>query len=99
MRILVPEGTELVEATGFDENTVAVGTDLGKTLIEGFFALQPQSQKTLKLTLSIPYTPGEEYRLMIQKQPGTYSPKHTVTIGDSFEEFDLTADKTVEIPL
>ncbi|OGV92973.1 hypothetical protein A3B57_00615 [Microgenomates group bacterium RIFCSPLOWO2_01_FULL_47_10] len=99
MRILVPKGTELANSQGFDDKTVEVSEDLGKTVIEGFFTLQPQSQKTLKLTLSTPYRPDGEYRLLIQKQPGTYAPKHTVTVGDTLEEFDLTTDKTLEFAL
>jgi hypothetical protein len=74
MRIYVPMGSELVESLGFEEDTVKTYDELGKTVIEGFFLLQPQSQTKLVLKYTVPYSPEDEYRLMIQKQPGTYSP-------------------------
>ncbi|MFC1653820.1 DUF4012 domain-containing protein [Patescibacteria group bacterium] len=99
IRIYIPIGSELVETQGFEKDSVEVYEELGKTVIEGFFLLQPQSQTKLKLTYSSPYSPTDKYKLMIQKQPGTYAPKHTITIGDSFEEFELLSDKTLEIDL
>lgn len=97
MRVYVPLGTELVNSQGFEEKTVEVSEEFGKTVIEGFFTLQPQSQKTLKLSLSVPYTPSDEYNIMIQKQSGTYAPKHTITVGDGYEEFELTQDQVKSI--
>jgi hypothetical protein len=99
MRIYVPMGSELVESLGFEEDTVKTYDELGKTVIEGFFLLQPQSQTKLVLKYTVPYSPEDEYRLMIQKQPGTYSPKHAVTVGSNLVEVDLVKDTTLELPL
>lgn len=97
MRVYVPKGAELVSTQGFEDKTVEQSEEFGKTVIEGFFTLQPQSQKTLKLSFSIPYKKSGKYRLMIQKQPGTYSPKYTLIVGDTLEEFELSSDKILEI--
>lgn len=96
-RIYVPLGTELVEHQGFEEGSVETYEELGKTVIEGFFKLQPQSQAKLKITLSVPYKVEGEYNLMIQKQPGTYTPKHTISVGNEYKEIFLDSDKTLSI--
>lgn len=94
VRIFVPEGSTLVESLGFEEDSVKTYTDLGKTVIEGFFKMEPQSQAKLVLTYTIPYIGDGTYEYLIQKQPGTYNPKYTITFDTYQEEFELTSDKT-----
>jgi hypothetical protein len=99
-RIYLPKGSQLTEALGFDDNTVNVSDDLDKTVIEGFFKLNPQSQAKIILTYSIPYKPQDTYNLYVQKQPGKDAPEYTVSLSDYFrEEFALTTDKTLSIKL
>lgn len=99
-RIYLPLGSELVEARGFREDSVEVSEDLGLTVIEGFFSLNPQSQARVTLSYTTPYSPNSGvYRQLIQKQPGTRAPQWSVTLLDIREEFDLTTDKEIIIPL
>jgi hypothetical protein len=93
-------GTTLDESIGFDEDTVITYDELGKTVVEGFFTFQPESQAKLRLTYSVPYKPSGEYKLLIQKQPGKKLPKYTVTFNDTDkQEFELDNDKTITFPL
>ena len=99
-RIYLPKGSQLTEALGFDDGTVAVSEDLDKTVIEGFFKLNPESQAKIILTYSIPYKPQGSYNLYVQKQPGKNAPEYTVSLNDYFrEEFALATDKTLSIKL
>lgn len=80
-RIYVPLGSVLKSAKGFEVDTTT-SEDFGKTVFEGFFTLAPQSVKKLEIEYTTP--PGTvtgDYRLLIQKQPGTREIKHTVTLG------------------
>lgn len=99
-RIYLPKGSQLTEALGFDDDTVNVSEDLDKTVIEGFFKLNPQSQAKIILTYTIPYQPQDTYNLYVQKQPGKDAPEYTVSLNDYFrEEFELITDKTLSIKL
>jgi len=98
VRLYVPAGSTLVEALGFEPDTVKTNEDLGKTVFEGFFQLQPQSQAKIIFTYKLPFqASAKDYQLLIQKQPGTKAPHYTVTINDQTQEFDLTVDKEVQI--
>src|SRR3990167_31339 len=98
VRLYVPAGSTLVEALGFEADTVKTNEDLGKTVFEGFFQLQPQSQAKIIFTYKLPFKASDKnYQLLIQKQPGTKAPHYTVTINDQTQEFDLTVDKEVQI--
>lgn len=99
VRVYLPQGSELEESLGFEDDTEKTYEELGKTVVEGFFQLQPQSQAKIKLSYTVPYNPDGEYQLMIQKQPGTYNPKYTVTVNNTQEEFFLTSDKILKLPL
>lgn len=97
IRVYVPLGSELVSTDGFVEDTVDVSEDLGKTVIEGFYTLAPESQVTLSVEYTVPYVPGETYDLLIQKQPGLGEPEYTVIYDGMRETFDLNKD--VELSL
>lgn len=86
-RIYVPEGSELIETTGFLSNdrisggsetpaTVSLDEDLHKTVFEGFISVEPQTEDTMTLRYKLPQTVVEQiesgqYTLYVQKQPGT----------------------------
>ena len=101
VRLYVPRGSTLVEALGFEEGTSQTSEDLGKTVFEGFFKLQPQSQAKIIFTYKLPLkATGKNYKLLIQKQPGTKTPHYIITTnGEPREEFDLTSDKEITIKL
>jgi hypothetical protein len=67
---------------------------LDKTVIEGFFKLNPESQVTLKVSYSAPIE-ASPYRLLIQKQPGTKNSAAALTINNYPHAFTLDRDTTV----
>jgi len=97
VRLYVPKGSKLIEALG-SEVPVETKEDLGKTVFEGFFTLRPQGQAKLIFKYEVPYK-EKEYRLLIQKQPGTQNSKYTIITPQGKSEFDLTSDREVSISL
>jgi len=96
VRFYLPLGAEITETLGFEEGSVETSEDLGKTVVEGFFKFPPQSQSKIKISYTIPYSPEDQYKLLIQKQPGKIAPKYTVTFNQvEQQEFDLKTDKEV----
>ena len=80
IRVYVPEGSELVEFKG-SERKVQTYEDLGKTVFEGFLTVQPLGQSEVTITYTLPGNiDTNEYRIMIQKQPGQQTQKLTVNI-------------------
>ncbi|OGY20169.1 MAG: hypothetical protein A2900_03650 [Candidatus Chisholmbacteria bacterium RIFCSPLOWO2_01_FULL_50_28] len=95
VRLYVPKGSKLLEALG-SEVPVETKEDLGKTVFEGFFTLRPQGQAKLVFRYEVPYE-GKDYRLLIQKQPGSKKAKYTIATPQGREEFDLASDREVTI--
>lgn len=93
-RIYVPKGSTLGDSTG-SEVEVSTYEDLGKTVFEGFFILRPQGVTELNIKYKTPVKVkmGQEYKLLVQKQPGTEGHQYTVTVGKRKEEFKLIKDK------
>jgi len=97
-RVLLPQGSQLIEAKGYLDDSVQTSTVMDKTQIEGFFKLSPESQAKLTLSYSVPYVPSDnQYLLTIQKQPGTKQPKVTVTLNGQATTFDLSTDQTLTL--
>lgn len=94
-RIYVPKGSTLVDAQGFDDPGETY-EELGKTVFSGGFELRPQGVKKITLTYKLPFKANREYKLFIQKQPGTDKPLHTVKVGKKEEEFFLRTDKELK---
>lgn len=90
-RIYVPEGSELVSSEGFDDNA-EVYTELGKTVFAGGFELRPEGVKKITIKYKLPFLVNNEYRLLVQKQPGTDSPLYSFMIGKKEDEMYLRAD-------
>ncbi len=97
-RIYVPKGAVLKSAKGY-ELDMTTTEDLGKTVFEGFFTLSPQSVKKLEVEYTVPagYVDGD-YKLLIQKQPGTKDIKTTLTLGTAKPKV-YTLDSDLEIIL
>lgn len=98
IRIYVPKGSVLKSGTGFEVD-LAPGEDLGKTVFDGFFTLAPQSVKKLELEYT---TPGGiitgDYKLLIQKQPGTKVVKHTISVGGGKAKvYQINSDQEIVI--
>ncbi len=94
VRIYVPEGSEVVEILGSDiqKNTFK---DLGKTVIEAFIELRPESKTKLivKYTLPFKHQSNKTYKMLIQKQPGAKNHQYTINYGNTQEEFELDGDR------
>ena len=97
MRLYVPEGSQIVEVLGSDVAAVA-NKDLGKTVIESFIELRPESRTKLVVKYTLPFKhQGGDYKLFIQKQPGAKNHHYTVTLGGNTQEFDLDKDRELTL--
>jgi len=92
VRVYVPEGSQLVEVLGSDIAAV-VNKDLGKTVLEGFIELRPESRTKLIFKYTLPFKKTGEYRLLLQKQPGAKNHHYSVSLGNNTQEFVLDADR------
>jgi len=98
VRIYVPEGSELIEILGSDIDPTT-SKDLGKTVIEAFIELRPESKTKLIVKYRLPFQhdSSQDYKLFIQKQPGAKNHQYIVTLGNTTEEFELDADKELSL--
>ncbi len=99
-RIYVPKGSILKSSSGYEVD-LTTSEDLGKTVFDGFFTLSPQSIKKLELEYTVPAgtVTGTDYKLLIQKQPGTKEIKNTMTVdGGKAKVYELNADQEIVIP-
>jgi hypothetical protein len=99
-RIYVPKGSVLKAARGY-ELDMTTTEDFGKTVFEGFFTLSPQSVKKLEVEYTVPAgtISGDEYKLLIQKQPGTKDIKTTIQLGSTKSKvYNLDSDQEIILP-
>lgn len=101
VRLYVPKGSVLIETSGF-ETEIKTYEELGKTVFEGFYGdkypLRPQSSAKVvfKYTLPFKVKKGEEFRLLIQKQPGVESYEYLIDFNGQKQEFELRTDKELK---
>jgi hypothetical protein len=96
-RVYVPKGSKLVEAVGFDDQ-VEVKEDSGKTVLEGFVRIAPQSSTKTIYTYTLPWKSSSAPKhFLIQKQVGKETPHYKVELPDRIEEFDLSTDKSFSV--
>lgn len=99
LRVYVPQGSTLVEATGF-ETGQATGEDLGKTVFEGFFTLTPLNVHTITLKYKLPNKMKGSYKMLMQKQGGSKDFPYKVSVNGRAEpEIILNADKELVFSL
>ena len=99
IRIYVPKGSKLIKSSGTNV-AITASEDLEKTVFEGFFELRPEGTAKIELEYTVPLKLGKEYKLLIQKQPGTEG--HTYDIeafGHKQRPFPLTTDKELIVKL
>jgi hypothetical protein len=97
LRVYLPAGSQLIEAKGF-ESGQATGTDLGKTVVEGFFTVAPLNNKPIVIKYTSGYRAASPYRLLIQKQAGTKNFPYKVTVNNKTQpEIILDADKEISV--
>lgn len=87
LRVLVPEGSRLVESEGFDD-AVSVDTEWGKTVIGGLVEVPIQSSKQVVLSYELPerlnVQDASRYSLLVQQQPGIRQESVNVAVGVPF---------------
>ena len=98
VRIYVPKGSELLGAEGLEKKENPY-EDLGKTVFAGYFQLRPEGVAKVTFKYKLPMKINKEYKLLIQKQPGTDGPLYTINLGKHEEEFLLKTDKEIKIGL
>lgn len=92
IRLLVPKGSKLLSVVG-SEVKEQVSEDLDKTVFEAFFTMRPQSQSKIVFKYELPKLDLSTYRLLIQKQPGTPTIKHTIILNGNQTIVELDQDK------
>lgn len=87
LRLLVPERGDLLEATlgGLDVEVEDVTVEFSRTVFGQFFSIPPDAAQELTFTYSVPFVVDMsddpyEYRLLVQKQPGTRAIPLTVAV-------------------
>ncbi len=92
VRLYVPKGSKLTGVVGSEvkENTFE---DLGKTVFDAFFTMRPESSSKLVFTYELPSLNLSPYRMLIQKQPGLTSVKHSISLDGKPTTIDLVKDQ------
>jgi len=98
VRIYVPKGAELIEFEGIEDQEEPY-EEFGKTVFAGFFELRPLGVVKVTVKYRLPFKATDEYRLFLQKQPGTDAPLYTIKVDKQEEEFFLKTDKEFKIAL
>lgn len=96
-RLYVPEGAELVSASGFNEEARVYQED-GFTVFDGFFVLEPLGTAKLSFTYTVPYNNTEEYVGKVWKQGGLESFEVLFDVTGGQEIVPVTSDITYTTP-
>lgn len=98
LRIYVPQGSKLISFQG-SETKVKTYNELGKTVFEGFLRVVPLGKTKVVVEYELPFKSSlKDYRLLIQKQPGTSGHLFTVKIDGKIilDRFPLTSDYEIK---
>lgn len=98
VRVYVPKGSELITVEGLEAKEDPY-EEFGKTVFSGFFQLRPEGVSKLTFKYKLPFKVSKEYKLLIQKQPGTDGFLYTIKLNKYQEEFLLKTDKEIKIGL
>ncbi len=100
MRVYIPDGSKLI--TQESQADFEEAKDLNKKVFESFSITSPLTSSTSSFTYELPFKvkPGEEYKMLIQKQAGTTSTEIIIRLnGKVIDKFDLTTDKEIKFKL
>lgn len=98
IRIYVPKGSKLLKSSGTQEFTTSEEYD--KTVFESFFELRPDGALKIELEYTVPVKIDSQYKLLIQKQPGTKGHTYEIeALGKKQKAFPLETDKELLIKL
>lgn len=97
-RLLVPKGSVLSTSKG-SQVKVATSEDLGKTVFDAFFTVNPQGKASMSYEYTLPFKLTDDtLPVLLQKQPGVDTLPVTVSVnGKKVEEFDLRTDKELTL--
>lgn len=98
VRVYVPKGSQLIASEGLEAKADPY-EDLGKTVFAGFFQLRPEGVAKVTFKYTLPLKVTGQYKLLIQKQPGTDGFLYTIKLGRHSDEFYLKTDKEIKIAL
>ena len=99
VRIYVPKGSELISTEGLEDKKDPY-EEFGKTVFAGFFELRPEGLAKVVVKYKLPFkVTDKEYRIFLQKQPGTDTPLYIINIGKSEEELFLKTDKELRFKI
>lgn len=98
VRIYVPKGSELIAAEGLEKQYDSI-EELGKTVFSGYFKLRPEGVSKVTFKYSLPFKNSGDYKMLIQKQPGTDKPLYIIRTESYEDEFFLNIDKEVRIKI
>jgi len=96
VRVYVPKGSTLIDAAGLEAKQDPY-EDLGKTVFAGYFQLRPEGVSKVTFKYKLPMKFLKDYKMLIQKQPGTDGFLYTIKLGRHVEEFFLKTDKEIKI--
>lgn len=93
LRIYVPKGAKLTSFQGSEKATKTYD-DLGKTVFEGFLNINPEGSSKVVVKYELAQKIKEnEYKILIQKQAGTYNNAYEVLLnGSTLKKFELLKD-------
>lgn len=96
IRFYVPKGSRLSEFKGSIKK-VQTYDELGKTVFEGYLEVPTEGKATATVTYTVPSELRNNYRLYVEKQPGTDNQKLKVQV-DGRTKYDgiLDVDKEVK---
>lgn len=93
LRLYVPEGSKLVG--GNFNNSIELGKQMYQTVLKT--TLGNSSSVTFTYELPLKIKKGDEYRLLIQKQPGTGAPEVNIKVnGKQKDKFLLDTDREIK---
>lgn len=102
VRVYTPLGSKLTDSKGTIDpkaggaKEMTTYDSLGKTVFEGFLIVNPQGIAKLELTYTSPVTVDGEYKLLIQKQPGTKDQDFLLRLnGNDRKQFQLDTDTEI----
>ena len=98
VRVYVPKGSKLIASEGLEDKADPY-EDLGKTVFAGFFQLRPEGVAKVTFKYTLPFKVTDEYKLLMQKQPGTDGFLYTIKLGNHSDEFYLKTDKEIKVAL
>lgn len=98
VRIYVPKGSELTAVEGLEPKGEPY-EESGKTVFSGFFQLRPEGLAKVTFQYKLPFKVKDQYKLLIQKQPGANDYLYTIKVGKTQQEFFLKTDKEVTFGL